>query len=355
MNAIVFALRGCPAGWLGAYGNEWVATPNLDRLAAEAVVFDQHISDCPDPAAAERAWLRNGFPPGTRAVHIRANRPETDAPHSFYAAFGQQFDARPQEADSSPLDALLRLLTGILDALPATEPWCLWIDIDRLLPPWDIAQDVFEAYIADEDEELENEERIEPLRDPEPGPFDKTDLAAWQWLHASFAAVVTTLDAELGSAFQLLRDRGLDRTAAWIVTSDFGFPLGEHGQVGLLKPLLHEELVHLPLIVRLPNAEQAGRRIDGFTQPADLMRLAAGDFTANRDRAITTLDGAKAIRTHDWAFLAGESPQLFVKPDDRWEAHNVASVHEDVVQALAIAVEPAKADNEPPPLPRDEP
>ena len=57
MRIVVFVARGCPTGWLGAYGNEWVATPNLDRLAAESVVFDRHISDRPDPSAASAAWL----------------------------------------------------------------------------------------------------------------------------------------------------------------------------------------------------------------------------------------------------------------------------------------------------------
>ena len=57
MKLIAFVLRGCPAGWLGAYGNEWVATPHLDRLAARSAVFDRHYSDCPDPAAAGRAWF----------------------------------------------------------------------------------------------------------------------------------------------------------------------------------------------------------------------------------------------------------------------------------------------------------
>ncbi len=57
MKAIVFVLRGCSASWLGAYGNEWIATPNLDRFAAEGVVFDRHISNCPDLTAACRAWL----------------------------------------------------------------------------------------------------------------------------------------------------------------------------------------------------------------------------------------------------------------------------------------------------------
>src|SRR6476620_9292255 len=102
MRAIVFILRGCPAGWLGAFGNEWVATPNLDRVTAEAVVFDHHLSDCPDPEAARRAWLtgRHQLPApegatlrsadsasrlheslsaaGVRAVLVRANHPDTD-------------------------------------------------------------------------------------------------------------------------------------------------------------------------------------------------------------------------------------------------------------------------------------
>ena len=47
MRVIVFALNGCPAEWLGVYGNDWVGTPNLDRLASEAVTFDRHISDRP--------------------------------------------------------------------------------------------------------------------------------------------------------------------------------------------------------------------------------------------------------------------------------------------------------------------
>src|SRR5438067_2137488 len=149
MRAVVFNLSGCPAGWLGAYGNEWVGTPNLDRLAAEAVVFDRHLSDHPHP-------------------------------------------------DGGPLGFMARV--------------------------------------------------NESLR----------------------AAVVTTLDAELGGVFEMLRGRGLDQTAAWLLTSDFGYPLGEHGQVGLHRPWLYEELVHLPLVLRLPGAAEAGRRVPATTQPPDL-------------------------------------------------------------------------------------
>src|SRR5262249_33633447 len=56
MRAIVLVLRGLHLGYLGCYGNDWIDTPGLDRLAAEGIVFDQHYADCPDGAAARRAW-----------------------------------------------------------------------------------------------------------------------------------------------------------------------------------------------------------------------------------------------------------------------------------------------------------
>jgi hypothetical protein len=405
MRVIVFALNGCPAGWLGGYGNDWVGTPNLDRLAAEGVTFDRHISDRPEPIAARQAWLGSSedgaatrFPVHT--VLVRANQPDTDAPDWFYAGWGEVFDARPRADDASPLEELLRTFPALLDRLVSVPDFLLWVETDRLIPPWDVQQDVFEAYLNDDEEDLtpedgqeldksetdertpesedkDEEELIEaheelieadevpvpveepvpPFSDPPTGPFDRTDLDAWDYLHRTFASVITKLDAELGVLFECLRARGLDRSAAWLVTSDYGLPLGEHGQIGLHRPFLHEELVHLPLLLRLPNAEQAGRRVSAFTQPPDvyatllallgatlplagpgfsLLPLARGEGGPTRPFAITALvlGGAAelAIRTSEWALLvptrAAEGdpprePRLYEKPDDRWEVNDL--------------------------------
>lgn len=427
MQAIVLSLRGCSAGWLGAYGNEWIATPNLDRLAVEGVVFDRHISDCPDPVAAARVWLTGqpeacATPPvaslpatlraaGVPAVLVRANHPDNDAPDWFYADWSEVFDVRPQEEDRLCLESLRRDLPALLDRLAREPQFLLWIEIDSLVPPWTIRQDVFEAYVSDSDEseeparetrvdedEDEGEGEIEdngvedddeededdtapeldelatepspvasdfavrdrdepatPWTDPPTGPFDATDVDAREWLHWSLAALVTGLDAELGVLFEQFRGRGFDRTAAWLLTSDFGFPLGEHGFIGRHRPWLHEELVHLPLILRLPGSEEACRRIAAFSQPADLaptllnllglphgnlpgaslLPVAYGRGTVPRDCAISKLElGAAAecaIRTDDWAYLLplrvpeGEThePRLYAKPDDRCEVNDL--------------------------------
>jgi arylsulfatase A-like enzyme len=451
MNVIVLALRGCPIAALGPYGNEWIATPNLDRLAAEGVVFDRHITDCPDSTAAGRSWRsgRHQVPPlpgnpvagdadraaagsgpsgdlldilkgqHVHAVLVRNTRETNDAHADFYAGWDELFDARPDPADRSPADALLRLLPTVLDRLSRFPNWLLWIETDRLLPPWDVRQDVFDVYVQDliageedepeeegtvfeeelesddeydprtestvwedetpaepeageaeesemEDEEFEAEaepetpvtEPLLPWTDPPTGWFDRDDLASWELLHRSFAAAITIFDADLGLLFALLRSHGLDRTAAWVLTADRGLPLGEHGLIGPHRPWLHEELVHVPLIVRLPDGAEAGRRIAALTQPADLMPTLAAWFGAEppaTTHGVSLLSlmagqgeqvgsfacsglvvgpaGEWAIRTSEWALLLPalphpddeerREPMLYEKPDDRWEVNDL--------------------------------
>lgn len=417
MNAIVIAARGLPAGWLGAYGNEWVGTPHLDQLAAEGVAFDRHLSDRPDPDAAGRAWLtgRHQLTPeggaggpvlldglraaGVRTVLVRANHPDTDGPPFYYAGWAEVFDARPDADDASPLDAFLRALPGVLDRLAGEPRWLLWVETDRLIPPWDVPQEVFEAYLDDGDEDEakpSDSEVVPPFADPPTGPFDRTDPAALDWLHRTFAAVVTTFDAELGRAVETFRARGLDRSAAWLVTSDRGYPLGEHGQAGPFRPWLHQTVVQVPLLLRLPEGADTGRRVPAFTQPADLaptllallgaalptepvhgfdlLPLAHGAAEAVRPYACSAWEVGgvteRAIHTPGRTLIVPgpqpdaappRSPQLYEKPEDRWEVNDLRPRAVEEAEGLeAVLGAFVQAAGEPgllvvPPLTADEP
>ncbi len=456
MRAIVFVLNGCPSGWLGPYGNELAATPNLDRLAAGAVTFDAHVSDCPDPAAARRAWRtgRHQFPPfaagdadapaadadllyalraaGVRTVLVRGTRADDEHGDAFAIGWDEVVDARPEPGSVNPSGPLTAALPPLLERLADVPEWLIWVETDRLLPPWTVPQDVFSVYVEDltddgddttlapdepdemtqvddpvdgpddddadsepddtpteerdeesepddDDDEPEDASEIEdapdaaamvPWSDPPTGWFDRGDLASWEYLHRTFAALVTTFDAELGRLFDRLRETAPD--AAWVVTADFGLPLGEHGTVGRFRPHLHEERVHLPLFVRLPGGSEGGRRVPGFSQPADLfatvldlfgvpcpadahgrslLPLARGEAESVRAYAVSGLaDGPSAewaIRTPDWALLlptavpADDPPRgamMFEKPGDRWEVNDLRQHHLEWVEYLETVI-----------------
>jgi arylsulfatase A-like enzyme len=387
MKVILFLLRGCHTGWLGPYGNEWVGTPHCDRLAQEGIVWDRHFADLVDPLHQRQRlvslvrMLRNE---GVVTALVRTHDQTHDFPASFYEPWEHLFDARPK-VGHSPLRTFVESWPAILDQLAHYPRLFLCIDLARLLPPWDVPPEVFTAYLdleetsvtevlhetervsakegnhasrpsSPEGDETAETEVVPPCTEPALGTFDITDDAAWQWLHASFAAVVTTWDAEMGEVWNHLRQHPLQQDALWILTSDLGFPLGEHGRVGWDRPWLYEEVVHIPMIIRLPGGRQGGRRIPILTQSADLFATLADGFlgvvpaTLEGQSLMPLMQGKPhiprqevisfwemdlaaevALRTDSWSFLLplkappGEerTPQLYAKPEDRWEVNDL--------------------------------
>ncbi len=393
MKVVVLAPRGLPLGFLGCYGNGWIATPAGDRLAAEGVVFDQHYADRPDAAGARRAW---------RTGRYRLPLPEGDG---------------PPPADQPDLLALLRTAgvatllvsdasrpapaefaagweqvaeTVALDRLAGRERGLLWLDLATPLPPWDVPEPFRASYFRpterdEEDAGEETEEPLAPLTDPAIGPLDPDDDATLLRVQNSCAAAVSCLDAELGRLLDRLRERGLLDKGMLLLTADHGQALGEHGFVGPHRPWLHDELTHLPLVLRLPGGARAGRRVGALTQAVDLaptlldafglavppevhgvslLPLARGEVDRVRAYACSGLaqgDAAEwALRTPGWGFLLPlrvpdgdppRPPQLYVKPDDRWEVNDVRQHHLELAEHLEQVLRDfAEAARQPGPL-----
>lgn len=367
MNVVVLAAHGLHCHWLGPYGNEWVSTPAIDGLACEAVVFDRHLAEDPSPTgfrgSCPREVLQALRRAGVTAAHVddRKGNPSDDRPwdHVF----------RPAPAgDAPPGDAFIASVESAFDRLSEAGRWLLWIETDRLIPPWDFDLETYQHYaaaagrFAEEDESADDPAELEPTDTPAPGPVAEDDDLLWHRLHNSFAAAVTSFDAEIDVLVDVFRERRLDLSAAWIFTSGYGWPLGEHGFVGPHGSRLHEELVHLPLFVRLPGHREGMRRVPAFTQTADLagtvldlfgvaaegstghslVPLMTGARATVREFVRSTRGDERRIQTDDWAYLppAAERPErLYRKPDDVWEVNDLAPRHADECARLAALLD----------------
>ena len=81
-------------------------------------------------------------------VHVDHTRCGPDP--EFYAGSAERFAAGPDPADPTPTAALYaRCRASPRPSSTHAGPALIWIDIDRLVPPWDAPQDVFDAYIED--------------------------------------------------------------------------------------------------------------------------------------------------------------------------------------------------------------
>ncbi len=87
---------------------------------------------------------------------------------------------------------------------------------------------------------------------------------------ALYDGEIAYTDGEIGQVLQVLRDLRLSEKTLVIVLSDHGEGFLEHGKIRHANSL-YEELLHVPLIMRLPGVIPAGKRVAGNVSHVDLM------------------------------------------------------------------------------------
>jgi arylsulfatase A-like enzyme len=307
-RAVVVSFDNLHAGFLGCCGNDWIETPNLDRLAAEAVLFDQHFCDNLDPAAGNHAWWtgRHQFPVAedrqrespvfVEALHSRGVHTilvvESDGRDETAIAppFGEVITVRGSDGfdvaeNETPFARVVRCCNDWLrEAAGNTGPALLWIKSRGIPTPWVPPQAFAELYLDEfglaeeappqsepEDEaEATTEESPSTAADEELPAGERDGSLDWRYAAAMYAAYVTLVDRWLGMLLQTLKETPGWNNALLIVTAAAGESLGEHGPLEDDSLPLRSEAVHTPLWVRVPGSDQGGTRRQALVQSVDL-------------------------------------------------------------------------------------
>ncbi len=173
------------------------------------------------------------------------------------------------------------------------------------------------------------------------------DVPAREEIRERYRDEVSRADAAIGRLLESLKRRGLYENTLVIVTSDHGESLGEHGTIGHVENL-YDELLHVPLILRLPRG-----RIDS--------RLVAAreDLVRHIDLAPTLLEelgldelpspsGSSLFSRRSRTLLAETHPPeaqrtLFCARDDQYKL--IFAPDTDEFELFRLGPDPLELDN----------
>lgn len=319
VHAIVFVGHSWPASSLGAYGNEWISTPQFDALASESILLEQCFVTDPSPLAF-RAFQRQLF----------------ESLRSQGITVLPLFDVRHNEGIEKGYESLEEAL---LEAEKHPKS-LVWIETDQLSPPWKVNRSLFEQYAEDCGGLTEGSEPIEGLTPLTSLPENQalTDRDRHQ-IRCSYASMMSAWDTEFGNAWELLKERGWQEKALCVVCGAFGQDLGEQGQVAA--HTLHIQGIHVPFLVHPPSGSVGEAvRLLGMWRWDEVLSLSLAHFFGNpaslpiswpawfdsqKKQAILCQTGSgSALHTSDWVLHHQEEQrQLFKKPDDYWEMNNL--------------------------------
>jgi arylsulfatase A-like enzyme/tetratricopeptide (TPR) repeat protein len=262
-NVLLISIDTLRADHVSAYGFPRPTTPNIDAVAREGVLFKNVHTPVPMTLPAHVSMLTGTLPPThglrdnllsrlpegslTLAEMLKARGFTTGAVVSTFVLdrrFGtsQGFDSYDDRFQAVHKIGDLSERKGDEAARVATE----WLDAHK-----DRSFFLFLHFYDPHD----------PYEPPEP--------FATKWKDHPYEGEVAFADHGVGEVVEKLKQLGLYDSTLVVITGDHGEMLGEHGELnhGFF---IYEGALRVPLVVRVPKSEGAGRQID---HPASLIDI----------------------------------------------------------------------------------
>ncbi len=355
---VLISIDTLRADRLPGYGYTQVETPQLERLRKDAVLFENAYTHVPLTLPAHASLFTGLLPPEHQ---VRDNLGYTVDPKQPLLAGLLQ--ARGYATGAAVSAYVLRSATGIargfdfyddkieapagVDAAGSVQR--SGADSAERALGWlaGVAQRPFFLFLH--------------LYEPH-SPFDPPEPFKTRYAGRPYDGEVATADHIVGQFLDELRARGLYDRALVLVLSDHGEGLGDHGEEfhGIL---LYREVLHVPLLVKLPGAARAGTRIATPVQLVDVLPTVLGLVgapvpAALRGRSLFEPAGAprrayaetyyprvhlgwselRSVIDERWHYIDGPRPELYDVAKDAAQRNDLAASERTQVRSLRKAL-----------------
>jgi arylsulfatase A-like enzyme len=337
LNVVMFVMESVGTRNLGLYGAPYPDTPQLERLASHAAVFDRVFAAQGNTSAAMTAFFCSLYPrlawfpvPRWRPELAAAGLPAILARRGYATAFMDSGSIVEDRRDEFLSDHGFEMVTPVHrdPRLPQDTPLLPtavdWIDAHKSKP--------FFLSIWTMDSH-------HPYTPADHQNYGVPDPSLGRYLNA-----VHSVDALIGQLADQLQKMGLADNTLLVITGDHGEAFGEHGQTVHGFTVYNEEL-QVPLIIVNPRLfpnkrviDEPGRQIDiaptllsllGMPEPPQWQGISLFDrrrsdrvymFSGNGNYVMGLIDG-KMKYIYDFNQGREELYDLAVDP---YEHHNLS-------------------------------
>jgi arylsulfatase A-like enzyme len=289
INVILISMDTLRADHLGCYGYTRDTTPNLDAISKESVLFKQVVAQAPYTVSSHMSMLTSLYPSfhkvnliqestmnpkiNTLAEILYNNGYRTWAivgggQVSSDYGFSEGFETYIEF--TSPHRDVWRKIQETINFIEKEKANNFFVFIHSYkphapynpIPPYDTIFDPeYDGPVSGSIEQIEaiNAGEIEVTPD---------DIGH---LMALYDGDIREMDDQIVELYDYLKKEGLDRNTLVVFTSDHGEEFGEHGKVGVHSHTVYDELLLVPLILRLPQKLPPGTICEDQVQSIDIL------------------------------------------------------------------------------------
>jgi arylsulfatase A-like enzyme/Tfp pilus assembly protein PilF len=267
LNLLLITLDTTRADGLGVYGSPDHATPALDRLAREGVLFERAIAPAPLTLPAHASLFTGNYPPR----------------HGVRDNGGFFLDDRATTL-AERLKAYGMTTGGFVGSYVLDRTWGIAQGFDTYFDDFDLSKfdtpslaDVERPANAVADRTLAWLERVKGSRffgwvhfyDAH-SPYAPPEPYRTRFAGRSYQGEIAFVDSQVARIRAFLdAERLIDRTII-VVIGDHGESLGAHGERthGFF---VYDSALHVPLLIRTPYEALRGRRVAGLVRSVDVL------------------------------------------------------------------------------------
>jgi arylsulfatase A-like enzyme len=326
-NVILISIDTLRADHLGCYGYPRPTSPAVDRFSKQSVLFRTAIAHAPSTEPSHASMFTSLLPAhhgGLRAKHQPISEDVTMMAEILHEAGLRtiSYNGGGQVAASYGFDRGFELYESSADPFAnkvgdairwldehAEERFFMFLHTYEVHAPYSPMPRFMDMFDADYQGELEDSISPGLLIDVNEGKviLDEQDQ---QHIVNAYDAEIRSMDSAFGHLVGYLEQRGLLDKTLVVFTSDHGEEFGEHAQMGRHSHTLYDELLHVPLIVRMPGGNFSSTVVERQVRGIDILP--------------TVLDvlGLESPGPHDGSSLTGlmtgrdEQPRVAVSQID---------------------------------------